>query len=67
MPLGSVLGGQLARIDLTTPLLVGGGLALVIALGWFRFLCSLPEPSALGKEGLLAETPTGPTSGPHAD
>lgn len=67
MPLGSVIGGQLARIDLTTPLLVGGGLALVIALGWFRFLCSLPEPSALGEEGLLAETPTGRTPGPHAD
>ena len=64
MPLGSLLGGQLARIDLTTPLLVGGGLALVVALVWFRFLCSLPEPSSLGEEGLLAGDPVAASPGP---
>jgi Na+/melibiose symporter-like transporter len=44
MPLGSVLGGLLARVDLTTPLVVGGGLAVVTGLVGFRFLAHLPNP-----------------------
>ena len=45
MPLGSVLGGLLARIDLTTPLVVGGILATAAAVLAFRFLTRLPEPA----------------------
>ena len=44
MPLGSVLGGLLARVDLTTPMVVGGGLASLAGIVWFRFLVSLPDP-----------------------
>ncbi|CAM3646808.1 MFS transporter [Occultella aeris] len=44
VPLGSVIGGLLARIDLVTPLLVGGGLAALTSLMGFRFLYSLPDP-----------------------
>ena len=44
MPLGSFLGGLLARVDLTTPLVVGGGLAVVVGLVGFRFLARLPDP-----------------------
>ncbi|TDE90348.1 MFS transporter [Occultella glacieicola] len=44
IPLGSVLGGLLARVDLVTPLLVGGGLAALTSLLGFRFLYSLPDP-----------------------
>ncbi|MEK8227199.1 hypothetical protein NKG05_15635 [Oerskovia sp. M15] len=44
MPLGSLLGGLLARIDLTTPLLVAGGLTAALAAGGYRFLHGLPDP-----------------------
>ncbi|NDO90302.1 MFS transporter [Cellulosimicrobium composti] len=44
MPLGSFLGGLLARVDLTTPLLVGGGLGTLAALVGYRFVAGLPDP-----------------------
>jgi Na+/melibiose symporter-like transporter len=47
MPLGSLLGGLLARVDLTTPLLVGGTLSTTAALVWFRFVAGLPDPEDL--------------------
>ena len=48
MPLGAFLGGLLARLDLTTPLVVGGGLAVVVGLVGFRFLARLPNPEDVG-------------------
>lgn len=44
MPLGSAIGGLLGRIDLTVPLLVGGGAATLAGLVFFRFLARLPNP-----------------------
>jgi hypothetical protein len=44
MPLGSVIGGALGRIDLSVPFIVGGGLATIAALVFFRFLRGLPNP-----------------------
>jgi Na+/melibiose symporter-like transporter len=44
MPLGSVIGGALGRIDLTVPLIVGGGAATLAAIVFFRFLTTLPNP-----------------------
>jgi Na+/melibiose symporter-like transporter len=44
MPLGSLIGGALGRIDLTVPFLVGGGLATLAALVFFRFVRTLPNP-----------------------
>lgn len=44
MPLGSVIGGALGRIDLTVPFLVGGGAATVAAVVFFRFISRLPNP-----------------------
>ncbi|WP_265520157.1 MFS transporter [Oerskovia flava] len=44
MPLGALLGGLLARVDLTTPLVVAGGLAALVALLGFRFIARLPNP-----------------------
>ena len=44
MPLGSFLGGLLARSDLTAPLVVGGGLGTLAAGLGFRFLTRLPDP-----------------------
>ncbi|MBD8080285.1 MFS transporter [Cellulosimicrobium arenosum] len=44
MPLGSFLGGLLARVDLTTPLIAGGGAAVLAGLLGFRFIAGLPNP-----------------------
>lgn len=67
MPLGSFLGGLLARVDLTTPLVVGGGLAVVTGLVGFRFLARLPNPEdvapAPAPDGSLAEPGTPVTTG----
>jgi len=52
MPLGSLLGGLLARIDLTTPLLVAGGLTVVVALIGYRFLHGLPNPEDVAEHAL---------------
>jgi Na+/melibiose symporter-like transporter len=44
MPLGSVLGGLIASVDLALPFVIGGGGALLVALVSFRFLRGLPNP-----------------------
>ncbi|CAB4579181.1 MAG: MFS transporter [Actinobacteria bacterium] len=41
MPLGSILGGFIARIDLAAPFLVGGIAATVVALLNYRFITTL--------------------------
>lgn len=47
MPLGSLLGGLLGRIDLRAPFLIAGGIATLVALMSFRFLAGLPNPEDL--------------------
>lgn len=44
MPLGSLLGGALALIDLTVPWIVGGAGITVLGLIFYRFLMTLPNP-----------------------
>lgn len=44
MPFGALLGGLIGRIDLALPFIVGGGLATIAALVFFRFLTTLPTP-----------------------
>jgi hypothetical protein len=44
MPLGALLGGLLGRVDLTLPFIVGGGLATLASILFFRFLMTLPNP-----------------------
>jgi hypothetical protein len=41
MPIGGLLGGLLAKIDLTLPLIVGGSIATVFALTAYRFIRSI--------------------------
>lgn len=61
MPLGSLLGGLLGRVDLVLPMVVGGGVATVAGLVWFRFLRSLPEPEDAALEpGPAPEAETAP-------
>lgn len=43
MPLGAVLGGLVARIDLAIPFIVGGSLTLAIGLVFFGFYAGLPD------------------------
>jgi Na+/melibiose symporter-like transporter len=52
MPLGSLIGGLLARIDLTMPLLVAGGLTVVVAVVGYRFLHGLPNPEDVAEHAL---------------
>jgi MFS family permease len=47
MPLGSLLGGLLGRIDLRAPFLIAGGVATLVGLVSFRFLAALPNPEEL--------------------
>ena len=44
MPIGSLIGGALGRIDLVVPFLVGGGAATLAGLVFYRFLTRLPNP-----------------------
>jgi MFS family permease len=44
MPLGSMLGGALALVSLTTPWIVGGAVMTVLALLFYRFVMTLPNP-----------------------
>lgn len=47
MPVGAFLGGLLGRIDLTVSFLVGGGVAMLAGIVFFRFLSRLPEPASV--------------------
>lgn len=44
MPIGSLLGGLLGRIDLALPFIVGGAVSAVVTLVAARFLRGLPSP-----------------------
>lgn len=65
MPVGSIIGGFIGRIDLTLPFIIGGGLSALAGIVWFRFLCSLPNPEDVdnGDDAALAgdDTVAGPT------
>ncbi len=56
MPLGSLIGGVIARVDLTLPLIVGGVAVMVASSVFFGFLRSLPNP-----EDVVHDTDPGPT------
>lgn len=47
MPLGSLIGGLLARGGLTVPLLIGGGAGIVVSLLGYRFFTRLPDPEQI--------------------
>lgn len=63
MPVGSILGGLLARVDITLPFLVGGGLATLAGVVFFRFLTRLPNPEEVDNGDPPAAPPSdaGPT------
>ena len=57
MPLGSLLGGLVGRIDLALPFIIGGVIATLLALVFFRFITSLPNaedvPDPIGPDALV--------------
>ena len=71
MPIGSVIGGLLGRIDLAVPLIAGGAVCVVAALVFFRFLTTLPNPEDIdnGDPVLddLAQDGAGPTEPDRVD
>ncbi|TFB80356.1 MFS transporter [Terrimesophilobacter mesophilus] len=44
MPVGSIIGGLIGRIDLVLPFIIGGGLSALAGIIWFQFLMTLPNP-----------------------
>ncbi|MCC6376882.1 MAG: MFS transporter [Microbacteriaceae bacterium] len=55
LPLGSLIGGFLGRIDLTLPYIVGGGLATIAGVIWFGFVKSIPNPEDIDNGDADAE------------
>jgi MFS family permease len=57
MPIGSLLGGLVGRIDLSLPLIIGGSAATLIAVASFGFFRSLPNaedvPDPMGPDALV--------------
>ncbi len=66
MPLGSVIGGLLARINLALPFELAGGAGVLAALIFFRFLRSLPNAEDVDN-GDRPVTEVGPTGLPIED
>ncbi|MEY4310197.1 MAG: hypothetical protein RLZ71_123 [Actinomycetota bacterium] len=45
MPIGAVIGGAIAKLDLRLPYFVGGGMALAVAIYFFSFIRQLGDSS----------------------
>ena len=63
MPLGSLIGGLLGRIDLAVPFIAGGGAATIAGILFFRFISRLPNPQDVdnGDAPVAEAGPTDPT------
>jgi hypothetical protein len=66
MPLGSVIGGLLARLGLALPFELAGGAGVLGALVFFRFLKGLPNAEDVDN-GDRPVTESGPTGLPIED
>ncbi|HEY9477478.1 MAG TPA: MFS transporter [Microbacteriaceae bacterium] len=54
MPVGSLIGGLIGRLDLALPFIIGGGVSALAGIVYFRFFSSLPNPEDIdnGDEAL---------------
>ncbi|HEY4270052.1 MAG TPA: MFS transporter [Galbitalea sp.] len=59
MPLGSLIGGLLGRVDLALPFLLAGGASTLASVVFFRFLGRLPNPEDVDN-GDIVTTELGP-------
>jgi hypothetical protein len=64
MPLGSLLGGLLGRVNLELPFIIGGGLEALACIVFFRFLMRLPNPEDVDNGDEVSEP--GPIPGINA-
>jgi len=53
MPVGSLLGGLIGRVDLALPFVVGGGLTAALAVAAFPFYRRLPDPEDVVAAGTV--------------
>jgi Na+/melibiose symporter-like transporter len=63
MPLGALMGGLVARLDLALPFLVFGGLETIAGAIFFRFLMTLPNPEDVDNGDRIEPGPTDPLVG----
>jgi len=64
MPLGALIGGLMARVDLSLPLTVNGAVIVVASAFFFRFLMTLPNPEDVNSSGTVEGAgPTDPLAG----
>ena len=63
MPLGSVIGGFIGRVDLALPFIIGGGAATIASIVFFGFLSRLPNPEDIdnGDPSTAPAADAGPT------
>jgi hypothetical protein len=61
LPLGALVGGLVARLDLALPFLLFGGLELLGSLLFFRFVMTLPNPEDIDNGDRPEDGEAGPT------
>jgi MFS family permease len=58
MPVGSIIGGLIGRVDLALPFTIGGAASALAAVVFFRFLMSLPNPENVDNGDRIESAPT---------
>lgn len=58
MPVGSIIGGLIGRVDLALPFTIGGAASALAAVVFFRFLMSLPNPENVDNGDRIEVAPT---------
>ncbi|TXN31015.1 MFS transporter [Lacisediminihabitans profunda] len=58
MPVGSIIGGLIGRVDLALPFTIGGAASALAAVVFFRFLMSLPNPENVDNGDRIEAAPT---------
>ncbi|WP_394769923.1 MFS transporter [Lacisediminihabitans sp.] len=58
MPVGSIIGGLIGRVDLALPFTIGGAASALAAVVFFRFLMSLPNPENVDNGDRIEPAPT---------
>jgi MFS family permease len=58
MPVGSIIGGLIGRVDLALPFVIGGAASAVAGVVFFRFLMSLPDPENVDNGDRIEPAPT---------
>jgi MFS family permease len=61
MPVGSLIGGLIGRLDLALPFIIGGAASALAGIVYFRFFSSLPNPEDIDNgDEVLGNVPADP-------